>query len=63
MKDIIAESQETSTEHRATHGVPRSGADRASRSAATRSPSNWAWATPTSQYDWMDGHAPFATHD
>ncbi|MEM5310422.1 hypothetical protein [Paraburkholderia sp. JHI869] len=63
MKDIIAESHETSTEDRATGAAPRSGAERASRSAAARSPSNWAWATPTSQYDWMDGHAPFAAHE
>ncbi|HEY4802300.1 MAG TPA: hypothetical protein VIH96_06725 [Paraburkholderia sp.] len=63
MKDIIAESHETSTDDRATSAVRRSGADRASHSAAARSPSNWAWATPTSQYDWMDGHAPFALLD
>lgn len=63
MKDIIAESQETSTQNRAPGAVPRSGTDRASHSAAARSPSNWAWATPTSQYDWMDGHAPFALLD
>ncbi|TDG08217.1 hypothetical protein E1N52_12640 [Paraburkholderia guartelaensis] len=63
MNDIIAASQETSAEDRATHALPRSGADRASHSAAVRSPSNWAWATPTSQYDWMDGHAPFAALD
>ncbi|WP_035514402.1 hypothetical protein [Paraburkholderia nodosa] len=63
MKDIIAESQGTSAEDRATNAALRSGADRASRSAAARSPSNWAWATPSSQYDWMDGHAPFAALD
>ncbi|HKR38430.1 MAG TPA: hypothetical protein VJU59_01925 [Paraburkholderia sp.] len=63
MKDIIAESHETGIEDRATSAEPRSGADRASRSATVRSPSNWAWATPTSQYDWMDGHAPFTALD
>ncbi|MCP3713100.1 hypothetical protein M3I54_40535 [Paraburkholderia sp. CNPSo 3274] len=63
MKDIIAESQETSTDDRARSAGPGNGADRASHGAAARSPSNWAWATPTSQYDWMDGHAPFAVLD
>lgn len=56
MNDITTESHETGTE-------PGSGADRASLGTATRSSSNWAWATPTSQYDWMDGHAPFASLD
>ncbi|QGZ58436.1 hypothetical protein [Paraburkholderia acidiphila] len=63
MKDIIAEGHETSTEDRASGAMPLSGTHRANRSAATRAPSNWAWATPTSQYDWMDGHAPFAVLD
>lgn len=63
MRDIIAESQETSTQNRAPSAVARSGTDRASHSTAARSTSNWAWATPTSQYDWMDGHAPFGVLD
>ncbi|WP_321965009.1 hypothetical protein [Paraburkholderia sp. J7] len=63
MKNIIAESHETSTHDRATSAVAHTGTNRANHSAAARSPSNWAWATPTSQYDWMDGHAPFAVLD
>ncbi|HEY4802184.1 MAG TPA: hypothetical protein VIH96_06145 [Paraburkholderia sp.] len=63
MKDIITGSHEASAEGSATSAVPRSGADRASHSVAPHAPSNWAWATPTSQYDWMDSHAPFATLD
>jgi len=63
MKNIITGSHEASAEDSVTNAVPRSGADRASHSAAPQSPSNWAWASATSQYDWMDNYAPFVTLD
>ncbi|WP_036046253.1 hypothetical protein [Paraburkholderia mimosarum] len=63
MKHIIMESPEAGAEGSVAGTEPRSGADVASRSAAPQSPSNWAWASATGQYDWMDNYAPFVTLD
>ena len=63
MKDIIMDSPEAGAEGSVAGTEPRSGADLTSRSPAPQSPSKWAWASATSQYDWMDNYAPFVTLD
>ncbi|AGW94375.1 hypothetical protein N234_30502 [Ralstonia pickettii DTP0602] len=45
---------------------PRAGQERSERCDCNEpSPrqTNWAWATTTEHYDWMDSHTPFAHYD
>ena len=57
----------TSQLGRANDGVERVAQDcgpaETTRGAAVHSPSNWAWSVATTQYDWMDNHAPSAAFD
>jgi hypothetical protein len=63
MNDVINASQPAS----ARDCVKRAGQDQSTQNAnhtvPAHSATNWAWSTPTSQYDWMDSHAPFSSLD
>jgi hypothetical protein len=63
MNTMIKGNQHVRAEDRVKSGLQDRGAAEPSRGIAPRSPSNWAWSTASSQYDWMDNHAPFAAID
>jgi hypothetical protein len=65
MNDVINASQPARESDCETWAAQDRGGKNAGHNAPARphSHSNWAWATATSQYDWMDIHAPFSTLD
>jgi len=60
MNAMINTSEDIRTDDCVERAAQDGGPKETSRGVAVQSPSNWAWSTAVSQYDWMDNHAPSA---